>query len=495
MIQMEVLKTSTGTLFKNYLQHSCKLLEYRTSIFQKNIHKQVPTTGFFDANTSTFATYSMSNEFIQRMIYGSNYNSVDINIAPVYKGKEMAAINSKIELTDVQQPVMNSMLYNKNCEMFINLPTAVGKTVLAVHYISYYNRKCIILCHNKKVLEQWKNSLITKTDINPDRIKVINSSSYLNKVYQDDIDVNKIDIWLTTPAMISSYGETYGWNTVMGIFEKCGIGLKIIDEAHRNLATTIKLNAWTSIAKTIYLSADFNQASYEMRKQFFEVFRNVPVIKLDDETMQDLKHIIAVEYRFNTHPAIEEVIHITNENKRNKYHWNQYEYTKYQLEKGELANHVIRIVNQIVKSDKDFPNPNQFYKILILTNMIKVVDDMYSILLSTNIDRTIGRYHGQMTPEDQHDALNCDIIVATYQAFSEGTDVTSPNFRHVISTCPVDCILANQSAGRNRPIPGLNSYFWMLVDTGFEYCTSNSTKVLKYLSKSRVGTIKRIDEV
>ncbi len=495
MIQMEVLKTSTGTLFKDYLPHSCKLLEYRTSIFQKNIHKQVPTTGFFDASSSSFATYSMSNDFIQRMIYGSPYDSVDIKIAPVYHGRDMLPINSNITLTDIQQPIMNSMLYNKHCEMFINLPTAIGKTVLSVHYIAFYNKKCIILCHNKKVLSQWQNALISKTDIDSDRIKVINSSSYLNKVYEDEIDVSNTDIWLTTPAMINSYGENYGWNTVMQIFEKCGIGLKIIDEAHRNLATTIKLNAWTSIGKTMYLSADFNQASYEMRRQFFEVFKNVPVIKLDNETMQDLKHIIAVEYRFNTHPAIEEVIRLTNENKKNKYHWNQYEYTKYQLEKGQLAEQVVKVVSHIVKSDKDFPSTGNFYKILILTNMVKVVDDMYSILQSMHLERTVGRYYGQMSEEEQHESLQCDIIVATYQAFSEGTDVTSPNFRHVISMCPVDCIAANQSAGRNRPIPGLYSYFWMMVDVGFEYCVANSTKVLKYLSQSRVGTIKRIDEV
>ena len=127
--------------------------------------------------------------------------------------------------------------------------------------------------------------------------------------------------------------------------------------------------------------------------------------------------------------------------------------------------------------------------------MVKVVDDMYSILQSMHLERTVGRYYGQMSEEEQHESLQCDIIVATYQAFSEGTDVTSPNFRHVISMCPVDCIAANQSAGRNRPIPGLYSYFWMMVDVGFEYCVANSTKVLKYLSQSRVGTIKRIDEV
>ena len=58
---------------------------------------------------------------------------------------------------------------------------------------------------------------------------------------------------------------------------------------------------------------------------------------------------------------------------------------------------------------------------------------------------------------------------------------------------PVDYITANQAAGRNRPIEGLDSYFWMLVDSGFDYCVNNATKVLKYLSLSRIKQIKRIE--
>lgn len=492
---MKILRTSTGTLFMNYMPKACPVLEYRTSIYQKNIHKHVPSTGFYDENTSSFATYSMSNDVIQRMISGSRFESVQIdNVAP-YHGKNMNSVSSNIVLTDVQHPVMNDMCYTKTNEMFVNLPTATGKTVLAVHYIAYFNKKCIILCYRKTVLNQWKKTLVEKTTIDPKRIKVIDSSAYLHGIYTGETDVSNTDIWLVTPAMISAYGESYGWNTVMTIFEKCGIGLKIIDEAHRNLATTIRLNAWTSIAKTIYLSADFNQASYEMRRQFFEVFKNVPVIKLDDDVMQNLKHITAVEYRFNSHPEIEEVIKITNGGKKNRYHWNHYDYTKYEFNKTCITENVMRIISQIIASDKDFPPGGGYYKILVLTNMIKVVDDLYSIIYSMNTGRTVGRYHGKMSNEEKQEAFKADIIVSTYQSFSIGVDVTVPNFRHVISMCPVDNITANQAAGRNRPIPGLTSYFWMMVDTGFDYCVSNSAKVLKYLSKSRIGNIKLIDGI
>jgi hypothetical protein len=125
--------------------------------------------------------------------------------------------------------------------------------------------------------------------------------------------------------------------------------------------------------------------------------------------------------------------------------------------------------------------------------MISVVDDMYSVISHMGTGRSVSRYHGQVPKDEAANANSADIIVSTYQSFSIGIDVTDPHFRHVISTCPVDHVTANQAAGRNRPIPNLNSYFWMLVDRGFDYCTSNSIKVLKYLSHSRIGEIKCIE--
>lgn len=491
--EMLITRTCTGLLLHNYMPKSCKNLEWKTSVFNKSLHKAVPATGFYDAKTKTFATYNMTNEEIRFILSNSPFKVADIVAEQPKLGRRMRAFTTEIELTDVQKPVFNELIYNKKCETFVNLPTAIGKTILAVQYVSFMATKCIILCHNNNVLGQWKSAFLNKTNMDPSQLKVISASKYLLNVIDGNENVGKTDIWLATPAMIHSFGENYGWDKLSEAFDKMGIGVKIIDEAHRNLGTTIRLNAWTNIAKTVYLSADFNQASYEMQQQFFNVFKFVPVLKLDDEVMKDLKHITAVVYKFNSHPDIKDILTVTNGGKGNKYHWNHYGYTKYALENGELSQRVVKIIEQILKSDDQLIDGKP-YKILILSNMIAAVDDMYSIVKAMNTGRTVSRYHGEVPKEEAEVAKSADIIVSTYQAFSTGIDVTTPHIRHVISMCPVDKISANQAAGRCRPIPNLKSFFWMIVDQGFDYCVSKSSAVLKYLAQSRIGEIKCINE-
>lgn len=491
---MKIKRGSTGVLFEGYHPKDCHILEYNTSILNRNTHKIVETTGFYDSDTTTFATYWMNNDTLKYMTTGSKFNNIEVENIKNTTAIPMQSFNSNISLTEIQLPVINKMTYITNSEMFVNLPTAVGKTVVAVHYLTYYNKKTVISCYRKKVLDQWYKTLTTKTDIDASRIKIISSSTYLLNVLNDSVSTDTTDIWLVTPALISSFCNSYGWDKLSQIFDKMGIGLKIIDEAHRNLGTTIKINAWTSVDKTIYLSADFNQASYEVRNQFFKVFSTVPVIKLDNDVMKDLKHITAITYIFDSHPSTEDIIRITNGMKRNKYHWDHFAYTKYAKSVGCLSQIVQKIIRQIIQSEENISYEGKPYKILVLTNMIDTVDDMYSVITSMNTGRTVGRYHGKLSKDEMELAPECDIIVSTYQAFSTGVDVTLPNFRHVISMNPVDSITANQAAGRNRPIPGLTSYFWMLVDAGFEFHVKNASKVVKYLSDSRIGLVKRIDD-
>ena len=45
---------------------------------------------------------------------------------------------------------------------------------------------------------------------------------------------------------------------------------------------------------------------------------------------------------------------------------------------------------------------------------------------------------------------------------------------------------SNQAAGRCRPIEGLNSFVWMLYDTGFTYCQAKMNRVANYLKGSKV---------
>ena len=75
---MKIKRGSTGVLFEGYHPKDCHILEYNTSILNRNTHKIVETTGFYDSDTTTFATYWMNNDTLQYMTTGSKFNNIEV---------------------------------------------------------------------------------------------------------------------------------------------------------------------------------------------------------------------------------------------------------------------------------------------------------------------------------------------------------------------------------------------------------------------------------
>ena len=71
--------------------------------------------------------------------------------------------------------------------------------------------------------------------------------------------------------------------------------------------------------------------------------------------------------------------------------------------------------------------------------------------------------------------------------------MVAPEIKDVISTCPVDNVTANQSAGRCRPIPDTYSRIWLVTDYGFEHNINNIERTGKELTKNKVSEIVRME--
>lgn len=486
----KIRETITGMVLEDYQAGDVPQLERVTSVYDKITRKYIPTAGFVLDNE--FATYRFKEQLLRTFTAGTPYANFEIEHIPMELGQPTMPFKSTIRLLKSQKQVSDKMMASGN-QVFLNIPTATGKTVISVDFISKLQVKTIVICHKKKILSQWYDTFRTKTDIDIGRVMIINSSQYFYDVISGDLDPNDTDIWLATPSVISSFCGDHGWDMLEDLFGFMGIGLKIIDEAHRCFGTTIKINSHTSI-RTLYLSADFNQANGYIRKMYFDSLRDAVVIRYDQETMNDLKHITCVQYEFDTHPSDEDLVAVTNYTRKNRYHWDHFEYTKYIMRNGTVLKHVENIINEIIKSEENVKSDDgKPYKILVLTNMIDNVDDIYNKLSRKVTSRTVARYHTKIPKEETTTYLNADIIVSTYQAFGEGVDVVTPCIRHVISTSPVDAIMANQSAGRCRPIKDLESYYWMMVDMGFEFCRNNEVRVTRYLANAKIGKVTRIE--
>ena len=478
-----IIETTTGFRIVDYSKNECIDLERMTSYFEKNGHKYVPVSGFHDSKDETFLTYKMPKSSLKKFFPGCEFIR-----KPMSKYRRIPDVDiGDFELRDNQKNVIVRMTQIDYPEMFVNIPTATGKTVLGVYFIALMRITSLVVCPSATILEQWTDTL--KNMGFDKRYVILGSGDQLTQIYKDKLKYDA-DVYLISPMLMTTYGNKHGFERLGSILEKLGIGMKFIDEAHKNLGATVRLNAVTSMFKTIYLSADFYRASSYTRKMFFDVFYHVPVIKMNDDEIEQLKHITAVAYSFNSHPAMSDIASVISQG---KYHWSHWKYARYEFDNGAIIEAIDKILDRIISTAEN--SNNSPYKILILTIMVEHTEMLYDHIKSKyGHIRSIGKYHSKLTEEEKSDAKQKDIIIATYQAFSVGVNIVVPNIQHVISTSPVDVITHNQSAGRCRPIDGVDSYYWMLEDSSFSYCINNIESARRYLIKSRVKNIVNIKE-
>lgn len=481
----KILLSPSGTIITPYDKGQCAWLEFKTSEYDPTKHKPIEASGFYNEEDHEFATYALSSLELGPKF--PNYSIVRVNPQLGYSLRNHFEVKDDFEFTDMQNALLSNAMSSLNSynSVFVNLPTGVGKTVMALELISHMGKKAIVITYSVKILEQWQDELFKNTTAQKNSTLLIESSSQIDAIMEDrvkNLNLNDIDIFFITTSLITSYCSTHGWHSISRVFAKLGVGIKIVDEAHRRFATTVKVNAYSPIKYNIYLSADFNQATFSMRKHFFAAFKNVPLVSINEQEMIPLKHINAVVYEYASHPSVAEQLAITH----NAYSWNLFQFAEYEFLKGKSFEMVKEIVCNIMNSYK--PN-DQHYRILILEAKTSHVDVWTEKLREEFPGVTIGRYHNEVSNEEKLETTKCEIIVSTYQSFSTAMNITDPKIRHCISTVPVDIISHNQAAGRCRQIPGLWSFYWLLVDTDFEYPIKNLSRTLTYLQKSKIGKI------
>lgn len=481
----KIYLSPSGTVISPYDKGQCSYLEYQTTEYDPIRHKHEEISGFYNEEDHEFATYNLEvKDLIPKF---PNYEIV--KVCPQY-GKPLHNrfnIKDDFEFTEIQNALLADSVKSlgSDSSVFINLPTGVGKTVMALELISHLGKKAIVITYSTKILKQWQEELFETTTAYENSTLLIESSSKIDAIMEDRVkglDLDKIDIFFITTNLITSYCSSRGWHSLSNLFKKLGIGTKIVDEAHRRFTTTVKVNAYAPINYNIYLSADFNQATFTKRKHFFSAFRHVPVVSINKQEMVNFKHINAIVYEYASHPSVADQSVITG----NAFGWNLFQFAEYEFMKGDL----FEITKSIVHSILDSYNENdQHYRILILAVKTSHVDSWTESLREEFPNISIGRYHNDMDDSEKAETVKCEIIVSTYQSFSTAINIVNPKIRHCISTVPVDIISHNQAAGRCRQIEGLWSYYWMLVDTSFEYPIKNLSRTLNYLQKSKIGRI------
>lgn len=474
-----IYQSKNGTIITPYRKYQAKTLEHNTSIYDKVYHKSKETTGFYIDNyksNTAFITHNMSTEILQSFF--PNYKCEQLPIIPPKNIEFDFELNEDIKLKEIQGQMATQITQSKQYanEWFVNMQTGTGKTVLGVYMSALFHYKTMIVCFMTEILKQWKRTYDQKTSIDTDRILQITSSNQLERIRAGEFDINQYDIYLISPALVTSYLNRYDYADFTTIMTNLGIGTLVFDEAHRNMGAMIKINALSNVKYTIYLSADYGQGDYRKEEMYFKIFKNAIILKPDEDTAKSMKYTKTIVVDYDSLPSVNETAMIYN-----RYGFSAENYMAYQLKKKEIyrvIDHIMKLIIANRKSD---------YKTLILLNNIEHVDVIYQYLKSTITDPSllIGRYHSKVPDEERDATLDyANVIISTYKSFGTGMDIN--DIKYVIGLNQSNKVEDNQAAGRARPLSdGSDAIYFIVTDIGFSYCKNKLRTRLIYLSDTK----------
>lgn len=481
--------TTTGTQITPYHKRQNPYLERITSVYQampkRKFGKYSPVTGYLlesDKEEPSFVTHRHDPIFLQDQF--PDYQIVTIPHTPYRMLQKPISIDSDVTPREVQYEMIQDVLVHQGeSQWFIHLSQGLGKTLLSVFLIAHFNIRSIIMCYDTKVLRQWERTILEKTDVGSERLLSIDSSKLLYQIVIGDFPAWEYDIFMCTPGLLRSFGTRYGWHLLSPLMERMGIGFKIFDEAHRNIGNMIKINAVTSVAKTLYLSGDFAQSNKQKEQLYFRMFHQVPILRPENEIMNTLRFTQAIVIKYDSKPT--ELDRASVYSRRG---FSYYDYMKYQITTDEWFQTLDLIMDQIITTNVDKR------KILILVNMIEHVDLVFHHICEKHEATYVcGRFHSQVPEEERERCIReANLIVSTYQSFSVGIDIAS--IKYVISGSVCTKVDDNQASGRPRPMAdGSDAFYFMMCDMGFPYVKDKLAERLNYLKSTKIKGIAVVD--
>lgn len=484
---MEAIFTTTGMMIKPYRPSKAGMILKARSVWVAGAHTSQPVTAYLmkdpETGSKRLVTYRCHPNWLREQIPDLVISYMEPNhIEPL---GEPFTLNPDIIPNEIQSSATQAVLDNHFKTAFFNIPTAAGKTLLAIYLTSLLGCKSWAMCYRTIVLDQWKKTMGKMTTANLDRVRIIKSSKELLAMASGDFEFDKYDMYLSTPMLLTKFAEHHGLDLLNDAFNNCGIGVKFFDEAHYNVGNITKINGLTNVDRTYYLSADFGQAEPTKQKLYLKMFANVPVIRPKAELAKNMQYTVGVVVRYNTNPSFNNI-----ESCFTKFGFNHNRFMEYQLDEDNFYHALVNVIHSIQET-----NPTYKYKVLFLCTLIDHVNFLkdwitryYEKHYPDNMPKIV-RFHSQMPEAEREDALaNGQIIVSTFQSMGVGVDLKM--IRYVVALAPVNTIEDNQAAGRARALPdGEDCFYFIFCDDGFEYIRKRLPGRLEYLQRQKIKQI------
>ena len=332
-------------------------------------------------------------------------------------------------------------------QLVSSLPTGEGKTYCAIAATQLLKMKALVIVPTELLRKQWKKDILDYTDLEDNNIMSIVSTHQIMGILNDDISTDNANFFVATHSIIQTFMRNIGNDALNRLITKLGIGIKFIDEAHKVHNNTLKMDYFSNVFKTVYLSATFFLSDENENKAFQKAFDTVFKFRKLNDTR--IAHVQYVVHMFKTKISPIELASI-----KGTRGFDQKAYIDYELKKEEILD----IVGSYLRLFIDKKSINGC--IFILSTKKSSCDRFAELAKSLYPDLSICSYHSD-TKKSIGDIYDYDIICATPKMLGTGNDF--PDLRVVINTEPSKTNL--QIKGRLRsPRGGEDTYYVEILD-------------------------------
>lgn len=343
-------------------------------------------------------------------------------------------------------------------QLQINLNTGKGKTYLAIATMAYTGIKTIVITYSTSILNQWKDRTMEYCNMSKKDIYNISGSGCIYRLLNmDENRLNSIKLFLVTHATLKSYSDTHGWDKLNELFKILRIGIKVYDEAHLNFENMCKIDFYTNVYKTFYISATPARSSEEQNRIYQLSFKNILAIDLFDEENDPHTDYIAIKY--NSKPTPQQISQC-----KNQYGLNRNKYTNTVVNSNYFYM-LIRVLIDIIENNL---LPHEKCLIYIGTN--EAIVKVYNWIIQNYPEYryNIGIYTSIVEEQDKVKALNKRLILSTTKSAGAAVDIKDLKMTIVLAEPFKSEVLARQTLGRTR---NDNTMYIDIVDTGYFHCS------------------------
>tara|TARA_B110000037_G_scaffold220059_1_gene286747 strand:- start:95 stop:1480 length:1386 start_codon:yes stop_codon:yes gene_type:complete len=348
----------------------------------------------YDQVVNTFNVY-LENE--KKLYLPKFYGLNRFNIKPKIKYPDNEKIDVKFafNLRDIQKKPAEIVMkaYKEKGGGILHLQCGFGKTIMALYFVSQLKMKTIVIVHKEFLLNQWV-----------ERINQSLPGATIGRIQGNIFDVEGKDIVI---AMLQTL-----WRKKFKLGQLDCFGHLIIDECHR------------------IPSEKFSKALQKLSTRYMLGLTATP--KRPDGLMKVLKWYIgdiiySQKLISNNEVNVEKHIIISN----NGYNRELNDY-RGRVKVSTMINnicydlsrtiYIVKIISNIIK---DYIHI-QDRQILILTDRRRHLDDIFNIVVKSNIC-SVGYYVGGMKKEKLKISESKQLILATYAMAKEGLDIKTLN--------------------------------------------------------------------